>query len=273
VVSYFYKILFWAAIATLPFAFLYNSELFQILNCPKNGGKLDMFLLLMTSLADGLWVVMIVTVVHSLRQAHRDALQGSRQAHFGAFVLALLVGTALLHSAKYFFDAPRPVIAMGDQVCVLGQRLTSRSFPSGHSFSAILLFMYLRPRRSVTVALAIAALCVIGVLSRAYVGAHFPRDMIVGALIAVFAYFAAEFVILKIRPWKILPGTRKILIAVPGLATALIYIFFYHEKTRELEFLLTPLAWAVVAYWLGFIVWRGRQLFTKPPSGTGSSPA
>ncbi len=273
--TYLYRILFWAAIAVLPLTFVFNSELFRILNCPKNGGKLDMFLLLMTSLADGLWVVMIVTVVHSLRKNRAADTHEGRHAHFGTFALALLLGTALLHSAKYFFDAPRPVIALGDQVCVLGQRLTSRSFPSGHSFSAILLFMYLRPRRSVTLALAVAALCVVGVLSRAYVGAHFPRDMIVGGLIAVFAYFAAEILNLKIRPWKISAEKRKILIAVPGLGTALIYIFLYHEKTRELEFLLTPLAWAVVAYWVIFIAARMLQMFRKlqPPSGTGSSPA
>lgn len=246
----FYKLSFWALLASLPFVFVFNTELFTFFNCPKKGGILDTFFLTMTSLADGLWIVMFACIAQSLRGKSR-----LWPRDFAAFILAMLIGNLVLQTAKFLFDAPRPVIALGENVCVLGQRLTSRSFPSGHSFSAMLLFMHWRPRSSLALSVGLALLTFFAVLSRAYVGAHFPRDIVVGAIIAVAAYLAAEFFLAKTKPWRISPGTRKLLLVIPGLGATLAYIFLYHEKTRELEFALTPLAWAVAVYWLGFLAW------------------
>ena len=239
-VSIFYRISFWTAVAALPAVFLYNDRLFTALNCDKNGGRLDMFFLFLTSLADGLWVAMIAAIVQSLRPRH-----------FGIFLIALILGNLILHGGKFLFDSDRPLRLLGSaSVCVLGQPLTVRSFPSGHSFAIMLLFMFVRPARSLPLAMALLALTVLAVISRAYVGAHFPRDMIVGALIAVVSYLAAEKLAVKIKPWGWPAFTQKLTIAAAGLAVTLGYIFFYHEKTRELEFLLTPAAWCVAAYWV-----------------------
>jgi membrane-associated phospholipid phosphatase len=259
-IQIFYRISFWAAVASLPFVFFFNSQLFVFLNCNKTGGRLDWVFLLLTSLADGLWMMMIATVVHSLQSAH------SRQRSFGIFIIALVLGSILLQGGKFLFEADRPLRFWGEaRVCVLGQPLTLRSFPSGHSFSAILLFMYLRPRRSLVAAALTLLLCVLAVISRAYVGAHFPRDMIAGSLIAVASFLFAEWVITKFKPWSWGESLKKNLLGIFGLATALVYIFFYHEKTRELEFLLTPAAWVVVAYWFCFFGYRIYR-FKKAPN-------
>ena len=141
-VSIFYRISFWTAVAALPAVFLYNDRLFTALNCDKNGGRLDMFFLLLTSLADGLWVAMIAAIVQSLRPRH-----------FGIFLIALILGNLILHGGKFLFDSDRPLRLLGSaSVCVLGQPLTVRSFPSGHSFAIMLLFMFVRPARSLPLA-------------------------------------------------------------------------------------------------------------------------
>lgn len=236
----FYRIIFWLAVALTPVIFVYNSELFFLLNCRKGGGGWDTFFLLLTSLADGLWIAMIVAIVQSLYPKN-----------FGVFILALIIGNILLHGGKFLFDADRPLRILGEaKVCVLGQPLTVRSFPSGHSFAAMTLFMFVRPTRSLPLAVLVLGLSVLAVLSRAYVGAHFPRDMITGALIAVVSYLAAERLILKFKPWSWPTYLRKFALSAVGLATALAYIFLYHEKTKELEYILTPAAWLVVAYWV-----------------------
>lgn len=227
------------SILVLPLVFIYNLELFALLNCRKDSTMLNYFFLTLTSLADGLWIMMIATLVQSF--APRN---------FKAFLIALLLGNLILQSTKYLVDATRPLRLLGESaVCVLGQPLTEHSFPSGHAFSAGLLFMFLRPRHSWLGAFALLVISLMAAVSRAYVGVHFPRDIASGFLLAVFSFQLAESLAKKITFRAASPDLRKALVAFLGIGTALLYIFAYQEKTRELEPLLTPAAWLVVFYW------------------------
>jgi undecaprenyl-diphosphatase len=226
----------------IPAAFIWNTEIFFMINCQKHFTFMNWFFLVLTSLADGLWVMMIATVVYSIRP--RD---------FGIFMLALILGNVFLQSGKYLFDFDRPLRIFGEaKVCVLGLPVTVRSFPSGHAFSAMLLFMFIRPLSSRWLTILLFVFCALAALSRVYVGAHFPRDVVMGGLIAVASYMLAEIIAAKFRFRK----PRQLLwilgIASLGSGTALIYIFKYTEKTPALEFVLTPLAWLVALYWLLF---------------------
>jgi len=245
-VDRFYQYILYAALAFVPFAFIFNNEIFHALNCSPANARANWFFLLMTSLADGLWVIMIATVAQSLRPRN-----------FAVLVLALVIGNILLHSGKFLINADRPLLALGaGNVCVLGLPLTSRSFPSGHAFSAILLFLFLRPRHSLWLGAFVLMLGIAGAVSRIYVGVHFPRDIVTGGLIAVAAWFLAEILAPRLHLWNMTHGARTAALVIVGAGTALVYIFLYHEKTRELEYLLTPSAYGVLAYWLIFAASR-----------------
>ncbi|GAB4430429.1 MAG: hypothetical protein OHK0011_13040 [Turneriella sp.] len=243
-ISRFYRVVLLATVLSLPLVFLYNLELFAWLNCRKDATVLNFFFLTLTSLADGLWIMMIATVVQSL--APRN---------FKAFLIAVVLGNIVLQSTKYFVDADRPLRLLGEtSICLLGQPLTVRSFPSGHAFSVGLLFMFLRPRHSWVGALALLVVATLAAVSRAYVGVHFPRDIASGFLLAVFSFLGAERLGQKITFRETSLTLRKGLVASLGIGTAMLYIFAYHEKTKELEPLLTPAAWLVVFYWCLYAV-------------------
>ncbi|MFZ5628224.1 MAG: phosphatase PAP2 family protein [Spirochaetota bacterium] len=232
------------ALLALPVVFIYNIELFAWLNCRKDATVLNFFFLTLTSLADGLWIMMLATVVQSF--APRN---------FKAFLIALVLGNIVLQSTKYFVDADRPLRLLGESaICLLGQPLTVRSFPSGHAFSVGLLFMFLRPRHSWVGAFALLVVATLAAVSRAYVGVHFPRDIASGFLLAVLSFLGAELLSKKITFRETSLTLRKGLVAFLGIGTALLYIFAYHEKTKELEPLLTPAAWLVVLYWCLYAV-------------------
>lgn len=243
-ISRFYRGVLLATVLSLPLVFLYNLELFAWLNCRKDATVLNFFFLTLTSLADGLWIMMLATLVQSF--APRN---------FKAFLIALVLGNIVLQSAKYFVDADRPLRHLGESaICLLGQPLTMRSFPSGHAFSVGLLFMFLRPRHSWVGAFALLVIATLAAVSRAYVGVHFPRDIATGFLLAVFSYMVAEILSQKMTFRETSLTLRKRLVAFLGAGTALLYIFAYHEKTKELEPLLTPAAWLVVLYWCLYAV-------------------
>lgn len=245
-VDRFYQFVLYAVLIFTPFAFTFNTEIFHAMNCSPANTRLNWFFLLLTSLADGLWVIMIATVAQSLRPRN-----------FAVLIIALVIGNILLHSGKFLFDADRPLISLGaNNVCILGLPLTSRSFPSGHAFSAILLFLFLRPRHSLWAGALVLSLTIAGAVSRIYVGVHFPRDIVTGGLIAVAAWFLAEILAPRLHLWQMAQGARTAGLVIVGAGTALVYIFLYHEKTHELEYLLTPAAYGVLAYWLIFAAAR-----------------
>jgi membrane-associated phospholipid phosphatase len=248
-ISLFYQVALLLAVLSLPLVFLYNLELFAWLNCRKDATALNFFFLTLTSLADGLWIMMLATVVQSI--APRN---------FKAFLIALVLGNLILQGTKEFVAADRPLRLLGEgAICLLGQALTERSFPSGHAFSAGLLFMFLRPRHSLVGAFALLMITLLAAVSRIYVGVHFPRDIASGFLLAVFSFWGAERLSQKISFRETSLSLRKALVALLGLATALLYIFAYEEKTKELELFLTPAAWLVVFYWCLY----GVRLFVR----------
>ncbi len=249
-VDRFYQYILYVGLLFTPVAFLFNNEIFYGLNCRPDNARLNWLFLLLTSLADGLWVIMIATVAQSLRPRN-----------FAVLIIALVIGNILLHSGKFLVNADRPLLALGaEKVCILGLPLPARSFPSGHAFSAILLFMFLRPRHSLWAGAAVLFLAIAGAVSRVYVGVHFPRDIMTGGLIAVAARFLAEILAPRLHLWQMAQGARTAGLVIVGAGTALVYIFLYHEKTRELEYLLTPAAYGVLAYWL---IYAGARLFRR----------
>jgi len=104
-------------------------------------------------------------------------LRGGKK--FLQLVLVLISAGILVEVIKHFFPSPRPISVFSD-INVLGPVLKARSFPSGHTASTFGLVSFISgefPRLDTLIWI----MAVLIGLSRVYVGAHFPADVLFGA--------------------------------------------------------------------------------------------
>jgi len=147
----------------------YNHAWFLWLN-GLHGRPGDAFFGVITGLGDGLVVALLCSCVMMWR--FRAGAAG---------MLAFIVSGLLDQLLKRLFDMPRPA-AVFEHVHVLGDRLYSHSFPSGHATSdgvMVLLSLLLWGNRDWR-GWFVAALFMLAAYGRIYVGAHFPLDVWVG---------------------------------------------------------------------------------------------
>jgi len=138
------------------------------------------------------------------------------------FALALtgLICGVLLTGAKAFFNAPRPLAVFQDAiqqgavvVNVMFEPLYEKSFPSGHSQTAFtvahaLVVLISKSRQlSMLVKSSVYGLAVLTSLSRVYVGAHFPLDVVAGAVLGAAS---AHVALLSIEAVTRYIATRKL---------------------------------------------------------------
>lgn len=114
-----------------------------------------------------------------------------------AGLAAAAISTAAVQICKHIWDRPRPVLALYD-VRVLYKPLFVHSFPSGHTMTAFAVAFacsaFVPRLRWVLIPIA----CLIGI-SRVYVGAHFPIDVMFGALVGAFLGLASAAIV---RHWS-----------------------------------------------------------------------
>ena len=113
------------------------------------------------------------------------------------FLLTMAVAGLLLNLTKDVFERARPLerfkheIAQGKIVIHTPyEKLTARSFPSGHSQAAFTAatFLFLYYRRFGVILFSCAGVVAV---SRVYVGSHFPLDIITGSAFGWFIAYAA----------------------------------------------------------------------------------
>jgi undecaprenyl-diphosphatase len=137
-------------------------------------------------------VIVAVAGISFLVTVHRG--QPNWAYAFIAGLLAFLFSTAL----KSFLHRTRP-----DTLYVTTMRFKSYSFPSGHSFGSLIIFGLLASLAAqhspaawglAAVAAAVILIVVIGV-SRIYLGAHFPTDVLGAWLLSsMFLWLIIRFV-------------------------------------------------------------------------------
>lgn len=114
-----------------------------------------------------------------------------------AGLAAAAMSTATVQICKHIWDRPRPLLAMFG-VRVLEKPLFVHSFPSGHTMTAFAVAFacsaFVPRLRWVLIPFA----CLTGV-SRIYVGAHFPIDVMFGALVGTFLGLAGAAIV---RRWS-----------------------------------------------------------------------
>ncbi len=124
--------------------------------------------------------------------------------NFALLFAVLLVTGVIGRIAKHFIDRPRPLKEMAGlieahqaYIHVLGKQLREYSFPSGHTLSVFsaATFLSFQFKRYSTLFFSLALLTGI---SRVYVGAHFPLDVLGGVFIGisvtwVICYFVRKF--------------------------------------------------------------------------------
>ena len=100
----------------------------------------------------------------------------------------LMLGTLTLwlvvELMKFLINRSRPFIRL-DQARIVGYRAIGRSFPSGHTSQAFFMATLLSHqfRLGIRGTFALYAIAVLVGFTRMYVGAHYPRDVIGGAIL------------------------------------------------------------------------------------------
>lgn len=109
-------------------------------------------------------------------------------------LLAAVICLLVTHLLKSYFDAPRPA-ALLEQINIIGDARHSKSFPSGHTATIFLLAgtAYLSSRRLLS-RIFFVSLAIIVAVSRISVGAHWPIDLALGAIIGWLSIYAASLI-------------------------------------------------------------------------------
>ncbi len=135
---------------------------------------LDRTMLAITELGNGI-VTIAIALILFFAVDHQLAYK---------FVWGTLTLWLIVELMKVLIRRPRPFTKMTD-TRVVGTRARGKSFPSGHTsqafYIATLLFQYFHANILLAVVLYITALLV--GITRMYMGMHYPRDVLAGAML------------------------------------------------------------------------------------------
>jgi membrane-associated phospholipid phosphatase len=129
----------------------------------------------------------------------------------GATGLSVLIISIIL---KYIFSHPRPITFFEEQGVLAKFNIVNgyilrgmNSFPSGHTMAAFTLYsviaLHFSNKKTLQV-LCLAVAILVGI-SRVYLGAHFPEDVLLGSAIGVFIAIGIEYYFSE----KIFPKHKK----------------------------------------------------------------
>ena len=163
-------------VALIP-AWIFDRPLFTLLN-GLHSPLTDPIWLALTTLGDGLILAIIVGAF----------LLINPRVTVMSLVL-MLFASVLINVIKLLFPTLRPASLM-ESVHVLGPFLRSGAFPSGHTASSMVAAMSIAYfAKSGPAVFGVLLVGILISLSRIFVGAHFPRDVI-GGMICATALFA-----------------------------------------------------------------------------------
>lgn len=105
------------------------------------------------------------------------------------------VSVILVPVLKGALDFPRPATVLGELAVIIGAPDRAQSFPSGHAAFTVALAASLGAGLGRTTRLVLATFAVMVCVSRIVVGAHFPADVVAGAVLALAMVAMAHVVV------------------------------------------------------------------------------
>ncbi len=157
--------------------FLRDIKLFYLINNTLQCKLFNLVLPKITHLGSGLFLgVIIIFFILSTE----DKLQ---QIGWEALLIVGVINL-LVHFLKVIIKRSRPFNFLED-VNLLSSTFSLYSFPSGHS-AAIFSFATVIYNHILVIGVLVYLLAIIVAFSRAYLGVHYPSDIIIGALLGVY---------------------------------------------------------------------------------------
>jgi undecaprenyl-diphosphatase len=212
----------------------YDTQLFLAINS-LHSPYTDPIWLFLTTLGNGYCLAIIA-----------GALLALDKRAFIFAVLLVAISSLFVGGLKAAFPTLRPA-GMMENAYVLGPLLRSGAFPSGHSASSMALALALIPYfRAPYWAIAVLIASGIGI-SRIFVGAHFPGDVLGGWVCALMFFAFARPVLLRRLNQNVEPtinlgslGIRLLLALEIGLIIFGIFVWarFFSESFLFAEIIL-----------------------------------
>ena len=188
-------------------------------------------------------------------------------------VVASVYATALTHALKGVCDTARPAAVLGKWVTVIGPVLKLHSFPSGHTMTAFLLAACISVGAPINTRLLLYALAAAVGLSRVWIGAHWPIDVIAGAGIAGLSV-ALSISTMRLTDW--VPGLIAHLAVVSLIAVCAVWelmIVPEYPLARLLSVVIAACSLSVLARDYVFrITWCGVRTADRVPCETPERP-
>ncbi len=152
---------------------------------------LDWFMPIITKLGDAgiFWIIVAVAMLIFKKTRKTGAMVGV------ALILGLIIGNLTL---KPLIARIRPYDMPGVEMELLIERLSDKSFPSGHtlaSFEAATVLL-INDKRFGIPAIALASIIA---FSRLYLYVHYPTDVLGGIILGVLIAFLACFIVNKVQ--------------------------------------------------------------------------
>jgi undecaprenyl-diphosphatase len=166
-----------------------NQKLFLIINHEIVNSLFDLLMPLLTYLGSSRLVYLYALALIIWAVVDRKRMPWSYPA---VFIIGTLIGLVMEEGLKQLLQVPRPAAALGlAKVRVLGELKLKSSLPSGHAVFSFMMAYTLGYGRGKEWKIPLWSFAVGVAVSRVYVGAHYPLDVVAGGLVGVVAGFTA----------------------------------------------------------------------------------